>query len=351
MAGLARDPERVLWLRVVRAGKKHHRKTETRDLEVGKRLLKKFRLELDEAEGADAKKGAKKDGWGAECQKWLEGKRARPDLSPVTLRFYGLVAREVAGMAPEGAGPREVTRERVRAWWQALAGGKSPMFANTCLGAAREIFAGQIERGLRLVDPSEGLKKMRVAQRRMRLPEAETFRAVVAEIEAADSRWKTGSSRFVRFLAFSGLRISEARQITWEDFEGSGESMQMVVRGAKGRGVAAKFRRVPVIPPLADLLSEMRADLDRAGIAAKGPLWFIQTPRFALQNACRRLGVHHIRVHDLRHLFATQCIESGVDIPTVARWLGHSDGGALAMRTYGHLRDEHSLAAARRVRF
>ena len=45
-----------------------------------------------------------------------------------------------------------------------------------------------------------------------------------------------------------------------------------------------------------------------------------------------------------RHFFATTCIESGVDIPTISRWLGHKDGGALAMRTYGHLRDEHSLA-------
>jgi len=33
--------------------------------------------------------------------------------------------------------------------------------------------------------------------------------------------------------------------------------------------------------------------------------------------------------HDLRHLFATTCIEAGVDIPTVSRWLGHQDGGAL----------------------
>jgi integrase len=53
----------------------------------------------------------------------------------------------------------------------------------------------------------------------------------------------------------------------------------------------------------------------------------------------------------LRHLFATRCIESGVDIPTVSRWLGHKDGGALAMKTYGHLRREHSIAQAQRVTF
>jgi hypothetical protein len=41
---------------------------------------------------------------------------------------------------------------------------------------------------------------------------------------------------------------------------------------------------------------------------------------------------------DLRHLFATRCIESGSDIPTLSGWLGHKDGGTLAMKTYGHLR-------------
>jgi len=50
-------------------------------------------------------------------------------------------------------------------------------------------------------------------------------------------------------------------------------------------------------------------------------------------------------------LFATRCIESGVDVPTVSRWLGHKDGGALAMKTYGHLRREHSISQAQRVSF
>jgi hypothetical protein len=55
--------------------------------------------------------------------------------------------------------------------------------------------------------------------------------------------------------------------------------------------------------------------------------------------------------HDFRHFFATTCIESGVDIPTVSRWLGHKDGGALAMKRYGHLRQEHSFAMIKRVNF
>src|SRR2546421_3410919 len=71
----------------------------------------------------------------------------------------------------------------------------------------------------------------------------------------------------------------------------------------------------------------------------------------ALDRACKKVGADRITHHDLRHLFATRCIESGVDIPTVSRWLGHKDGGALAMKTYGHLRREHSIAQAQKVSF
>jgi len=43
--------------------------------------------------------------------------------------------------------------------------------------------------------------------------------------------------------------------------------------------------------------------------------------------------------------------ESGMGIPMVSRWLGHKDGGALAMKTYGHLRNENSQAMAQKVKF
>ena len=70
-----------------------------------------------------------------------------------------------------------------------------------------------------------------------------------------------------------------------------------------------------------------------------------------MNRAAKIVGMARITHHDLRHLFATRCIESGVDIPTVAGWLGHKDGGALAMRVYGHLRDNHSVAMAQKVTF
>ena len=74
-------------------------------------------------------------------------------------------------------------------------------------------------------------------------------------------------------------------------------------------------------------------------------------PRQALMKACDEAGVARLSPHDLRHLFVTRCIESGVDIRTIAAWIGHKDGGALLLKRYAHLRREHSQAMAKLVKF
>ena len=90
---------------------------------------------------------------------------------------------------------------------------------------------------------------------------------------------------------------------------------------------------------------------DRPGEPLDAKVFGVGECQKALDRACKKVGADRITHHDLRHLFATRCIESGVDIPTVSRWLGHKAGGALAMKTYGHLRREHSITQAQRVTF
>ena len=70
-----------------------------------------------------------------------------------------------------------------------------------------------------------------------------------------------------------------------------------------------------------------------------------------MDRAADKIGLARITHHDMRHFFASVSIESGVDIPTVSRWLGYKDDGALATRTDGHLRREHSVAQAQKVSF
>lgn len=55
--------------------------------------------------------------------------------------------------------------------------------------------------------------------------------------------------------------------------------------------------------------------------------------------------------HSLRHFFTSNCVMAGVDFMTVARWLGHQDGGILVARIYGHLADEHRRRMAEKVVF
>jgi integrase len=104
-----------------------------------------------------------------------------------------------------------------------------------------------------------------------------------------------------------------------------------------------------MIPDMRQLIEEIRAA--NPEVPADSPVVEFKDCRKALAHACDRVGIPRLTHHDLRHLFATRCIESGVDIPTVSRWLGHKDGGALAMRVYGHLRDQHSVEMAKRVTF
>jgi len=108
------------------------------------------------------------------------------------------------------------------------------------------------------------------------------------------------------------------------------------------------LRFVPIIPAMRELLERLHHEqtpkpTDRVCVLGECEK--------SLTNACKKNEVARITHHDLRHLFATRCIEAGVDIPTVSRWLGHVDGGALAMKVYGHLRRSHSQQAAQLVTF
>ena len=40
---------------------------------------------------------------------------------------------------------------------------------------------------------------------------------------------------------------------------------------------------------------------------------------------------------------------SGIDFMTIARWVGHKDGGVLIGKVYGHLSNEHAKQQAQRI--
>lgn len=186
------------------------------------------------------------------------------------------------------------------------------------------------------------------ARQAIALPATENFNALIAEMRVGHSRDSINCADLAAGLAFTGCRIGEAREISWRDIDfAAGE---IVVRGDAETGTKNwELRRVPFIPDAGALFDRMRRERMDESLETK--VFRVRECQKALDRACKKVGADRITHRDLRHLFATRCIESGVDIPTVSRWLGHKDGGALAMKTYGHLRREHSVAQAQRVTF
>ena len=173
----------------------------------------------------------------------------------------------------------------------------------------------------------------------MTLPSSEQFKQIVEVLRSGDSTTAQAQGDLVEFLAYSGLRIDEARQVTWDDIDFV--KGQIYVKPSK----SDHDRYVPMLSAMRDLLQRMQAvpRFSRSTERQAGNFVLASTEVYdELTAACVRVGAPHVSHHDLRHLFATKCIESNIDIPTVSRWLGHVDGGVLAMRVYGHLRQEHS---------
>ena len=61
----------------------------------------------------------------------------------------------------------------------------------------------------------------------------------------------------------------------------------------------------------------------------------------------REIGIEDVRLHDLRHSYASQCVMAGIPLPVVSKLLGHSQC-AMTLR-YAHAADRDVEAAAERV--
>lgn len=193
-------------------------------------------------------------------------------------------------------------------------------------------------------NPLRVAKRLGVKPKELTLPEASQFVSFLEWLDKHPGASEAGV--LIRLMAFFGLRHCEALAVSWCDFDWVRGELRVGSAKKRASDNASAVRRVPMIP-------EARAWFEprSAGRAPLEPVAKIASVRCWLEKAHRELGLPHLSNHDFRHLFATRCIEAGVDVPTVSRWLGHKDGGILAMKTYGHLRNEHSQAAALKVSF
>lgn len=126
------------------------------------------------------------------------------------------------------------------------------------------------------------------------------------------------------FYLLSGVRCQEALTLLWTDIDE--KRGRIFIRGTKTENAE---RYIPLFPQIAELLKEMPRTGERV---------FPYTYR-AVQCSFYRIRAASglkFRIHDLRHTFATRCLESGIATKTVAKWLGHKRT-ATTDEIYSHL--------------
>ncbi|MBX3740150.1 MAG: site-specific integrase [Akkermansiaceae bacterium] len=273
-----------------------------------------------------------------------EAHRDDATLKQTTKHYYQQIAKSlllvsdtIPSRPADKALPR-VTLADLRPWLDKYAALASRTRYNGALALLRRTYQRSIEARQITRNLPDDLSRLNPIVAHRDIPSAEEFAIIVEEIASQRKRSSKATAAVVRLLAATGLRISEAQALRWKDISEDA----LTVRTAKNDAL----RRVPLTGAARTVLLELRKLFAPEPDSHVMP---IRSPRIALENACERLKLPHLRVHDLRHIFATRCIEAGVDLPTIASWLGHRDGGILAAKTYGHVISRHSDTQIKKV--
>ena len=329
---------------VKRGDKQYRRSLKTKDRKLAERRLTEFRVQVGSL---------------------TTGEEGRLTFNEVAIRWkdttqHGLkestVKRRltcIKNVAPffNGIPIRSVQPQHCERWLTERGMKMAPRTLVHELDTMRLVFDYAVRLGLMLTNPSKDIKRRKIVNEPIAVPTREQFPKLVAAMREADGRphiQKKASpgADLVELLAYSGCRIQEATSILWSDVDF--ERNALVITGGEIGTKNGEHRTIPMTAALRALLLRLR---DAQKPQTSDLIAHVKDAKNGLRAACRRLRYPHFTHHDFRHFFATTCIESGVDIPTVSRWLGHKDGGALAMRVYGHLRQEHSFSMVKRVQF
>ena len=332
----------VFYLRAKVAGKIIRISLETSDLRTAKRI-RDSKLETLRKAAARAEQPNDIHTVGDALELVAEKVTGQHGLKDATTKYYAHMFSTLRATLPVALAGASWNEAQAEAWWKSYREAQSSQLANTTLRTVRKIGDALVAAGLLETNPAAKLKTCRIAKTTVTdLPSVTVMDEMIASVRSQKLRCSKEAAHMIEFLAWSGMRIAELRSVQWKDV---GEQWITVTGGEIGTK-NREIRRVPINPRLAAILQARRPKEEKD---VAGPVFTMFSPRGALDNVCERLKIRHMRVHDLRHWFASRAIESGVDIPTVARWLGHKDGGVLAMKTYGHIHDDHSLKSMEKM--
>jgi integrase len=237
----------------------------------------------------------------------------------------------------------EIRKSDLVVWRDDLARGRiSIATVNGAWWTASSAFTYFVEREWIAVNPCRGVKVLKHDQRVF--PWLESPEAITRLLSELTLKWRT----LVAFLVGTGCRLDEALALKWDDVDL--EHRLVTLRKTK----AGKPRRVPIFDSVLPVLKEMK--VARGGTVY---LWPGQRGKQLSQAAIRkpfkvaitRAGLpKELRLHDLRHTFASLFLIDGGDIFKLSRILGHHSV-VITERTYAHLKKSAFDEDYGRVRF
>lgn len=236
----------------------------------------------------------------------------------------------------------EIRKSHIIAWRDDLASRVSNGTVNTALGTASSAFAYFVDMEWIAVNPCAGIKALKQDARVF--PWLESPDAITRLLAELPYKWRT----LVAFLVGTGCRLDEALRLRWDDVDL--DHRLVTLRKTK----SGKVRRVPIFDSVLPVLKQMR--LERGGNALLWPSKSgrksdLSAPRKPFKAAALRAGLPpQLRLHDLRHTFASLFLVDGGDIFKLSRILGHSSV-VITERTYAHLKKSAFEEDWGRVRF
>jgi integrase len=236
--------------------------------------------------------------------------------------------------------------------------GKSGRTVNLDVIAFRNVFKRAVDDEWVQRLPTENLRPLKWSSPKRELVR---FQELEALCEAAVKATKNAVQfiDYVKLMAFAGTRRDETLRLRWADVDW--DNQQLTV-GADGLAKNYKSRVVDFNAKLEAHLKQMKErrapdsqflfpspQRGEKDSRAKSFNESMKLARAALSKDCP--GAKKICFHDCRHFFISMCVMSGIDYLTIAKWVGHQDGGVLIGKVYGHLTNEHARKQAEKIQF
>ena len=221
---------------------------------------------------------------------------------------------------------------------------ETPYQANRTLGVLSKMFSQAEVWGLRPDGSNPCLHVKRYKEeKRERFLNAEEFSRlghVLDEILHDGSETRSAVVAF-RLLMLTGCRLSEIQKLQWEHVDLEAGELHLPDTKTGGRAV-------PLAPSAVRLLQSLPRDEDNPWvIAGKKPGSHLTDLQHPWRRIRARAELDDVRIHDLRHSFASRALALGEGLPMIGKLLGHTQVQTTAR--YAHLARDTVKASAARI--